>query len=352
MKRKKLLAASIAAALAPMTVQAVDFSISGHVNRMIRYADDGHDSDIQHLDNSGSWGSRWRMKGAGELDGGLMAGATIESSFLQNGGTPLVTTDEETNIVSKTSGSGDASTSLRHSYIWLSGNFGKLSLGHTAPAGTGAMWFSNSGAWMGTEYNSAAAASGVMLRTSNGATADSLGTNFGTVSLSRTSVLRYDTPSIGPVNASASIDGDDNWAIGGDVSTDMSGSSFSAGVLFAEAQDADETKFGIGGKVAFANGSSVGLAYGSDDSLSDDHKDIYVSLAHTWGNTSAAIGYRTVDSAHKGRDAKAIGLGFNQSLGGGVDVYAGYHHLSVEEDGGPEYEDVDVFHIGSVVRFK
>ena len=346
MKRKKLLAASIAAALAPMTAQAVDFSISGHVNRMIRYADDGHDSDVQHLDNSGLSGSRWRMEGAGELDGGLMAGATIESAFLQNGGTPLVDAEGM-----KTSGKGEADTSVRHSYIWLSGNFGKLSLGHTAPAGTGAMWTTYSGAWMGTAYDSPAVASGVLLRTSNGATDNSLVANFGSVSLSRTSVLRYDTPSIGPVSASASIDGDDNWAVGGSVSTDMGGSSFQAGLLFAEAQGNDETKFGIGGGVAFANGSSVNLAYGADDSKSDDHRDIYVGLAHTWGNSSAAIGYRTVKDAHDQRDAKAIGLGFNQSLGGGVDVYAGYNHMSVEEDGGPEYEDVDVFHIGSRVRF-
>ena len=342
MKRKKLLAASIAAAIAPMTAQAVDFSISGHVNRMIRYADDGHDSDVQHLDNSGFWGSRWRMRGEGELDGGLMAGATIESGFFQNGsGTPV-----------DNSGPGDANTGLRHSYIWLSGNFGKLSLGHTAPAGTGAMWTSHSGAWMGTQYSAANVASGVLLRTSSGAAAGSLFTNFGSVTLSRTSLLRYDTPSIGPVSASASIDGDDNWAVGGSVSTDMGGSSFTAGLLFAEDQKVDETKFGIGGGVAFANGSSVNLAYGADDSKSDDHRDIYVNLSHTWGNSSAAIGYRAVKDAYDQRDGTTIGLGFNQSLGGGVDVYAGYNHISVEKDGGPEYEDVDVFHIGSVVRFK
>ena len=51
---RKLLAAAVAGALAPMAAQAVDISVSGQVNRMIRYADDGHDSDVQHLDHGGA----------------------------------------------------------------------------------------------------------------------------------------------------------------------------------------------------------------------------------------------------------------------------------------------------------
>ena len=93
MQRKKLLAASIAAAIAPMTAQAVDVSVSGHVNRMIRYVDDGQDSDIQHLDHAGAGISRWRMSAEGELDNGLMAGAYIESGFGSNANTRTAMND-------------------------------------------------------------------------------------------------------------------------------------------------------------------------------------------------------------------------------------------------------------------
>ena len=153
MQRKKLLAASIAAAIAPMTAQAVDVSVSGQVNRMIRYADDGHDSDIQHIDHAGAGVSRWRMSAEGELDNGLMAGAYIESAFgsnantrtaMNDGGkneekhkaTTTVTEDENGVHTATTKVSADSNddTRLRHSYVWLSGNFGKLTLGHTGPS--------------------------------------------------------------------------------------------------------------------------------------------------------------------------------------------------------------------------
>ena len=359
---KKLLAAAVAGAIAPVVAQAVDVSVSGHVNRMIRYADDGHDSEIQHLDSGASL-SRWRMTAEGELDGGMMAGATIESAFSSNSaGTPL-----------DSGAGGNDNTSLRHSYIWLSGNFGKLSLGHTAPAGTGSMWSSHSGAWAGTEYSTTENANGVLLRTSGGKyvvtetsgpghdinedgelehatvtteTAASLWSAFKSVYTSRSDVLRYDTPSIGPVSMGVSIDGADMWAVQGSLNTDMGGVSVTGGAVFAEA-NADDKLFGISGGVAFGNGTSVNVAYGTNDSFDDDHTDAYVNLSHSWGNTSVAIDYRSVDNATPGMEGQSIGLGFNQSMGNGVDVYAGYHNYSIDMDDGTDVEDVDVFHIGS-----
>ena len=192
-----------------------------------------------------------------------------------------------------------------------------------------------------------------MLRTSNGKEAGSLFGSFGSVATARDDILRYDTPSIGPVGVGVSIDGDDNWAVQASLSTDMGGSSLIAGAFLAEDPGTDEKMFGIAGGVAFANGTSVNAAYGSRDSYSDsdNHDDVYVNLSHTWGNTSVAIDYRLVDNATEGREGQSLGLGFNQSLGNGVDVYAGYHNHSVDEDGGPEIEDMNVFHIGSMVRF-
>ena len=368
---KKLLAAAVAGAIVPVVAQAVDVSVSGHVNRMIRYADDGHDSEIQHLDSGASL-SRWRMTAEGELDGGMMAGATIESAFSSNSaGTPL-----------NSGAGGKDNTSLRHSYIWLSGNFGKLSLGHTSPAGTGSMWSSHSGAWAGTEYSTTENANGVLLRTSGGTHPDhfldrvtetnvthgaldkdgkvthetsevkgvTLWSAFKSVYTSRSDVLRYDTPSIGPVSMGVSIDGADMWAVQGSLNTDMGGVSVTGGAVFAEA-NADDKLFGISGGVAFGNGTSVNAAYGTNDSFDDDHSDAYINLSHSWGNTSVAIDYRSVDNATPGMEGQSIGLGFNQSMGNGVDVYAGYHNYSIDMDDGTDVEDVDVFHIGSRVKF-
>ena len=191
------------------------------------------------------------------------------------------------------------------------------------------------------------------MRTSNGKESGSLYGSFGSVATSRDDILRYDTPSIGSGRVGVSIDGEDNWAVQASLSTDMGGSSLIAVRFSPRTRVTDEKMFGIAGGVAFANGTSVNAAYGSRDSYSDsdNHDDVYVNLSHTWGNTSVAIDYRLVDNATEGKGGQSLASAFNQSLGNGVDVYAGYHNHSVDEDGGPEIEDMNVFHIGSMVRF-
>ena len=352
---RKLLAVAVAGAIAPMAAQALDVSVSGHVNRMIRYADDGHDSDVQHLDTTASR-SRWRMTAEGELDNGLTAGAHIESGFASNRtfkvGThtkgdvpdnPTAKKNDDGEVTGVDSGAPD----FRFSYIYLSGNFGKVTLGQAATAGNGAMWNSHNGAWAGAEYSSAEVASGVQLRTSGGGQlGNSLYSAFGSVNRGRNDILRYDTPSIGPVSIAGSVgNSTDDWSVGASLSTDLNGSSVIAGAIF------DDNQFGVSGGLQFANGTSVNLAYGTNEAgTRDDHRDIYANVAHTWGDTSATIDYRTVENWSADLDAQSIGLGMNHSLGGGVDVYAGYHHYSFDM-AEKDIENVSVFHVGSRVRF-
>ena len=50
----KLLAAAVAGVVAPipMTAQALETSISGYVNRMVRFADNNAGYDVQHFENT------------------------------------------------------------------------------------------------------------------------------------------------------------------------------------------------------------------------------------------------------------------------------------------------------------
>ena len=119
---KKLLAAAVAGAVtAPLTAQALDFDISGHINRAVRFADDGQASDIQHLDATASR-SRWAhqgLRGSGQRhDCGLLlrGGHRINRTF----GQALKATD----------GTDDpAGSNLRHSMVWFSGTWGTINLG-------------------------------------------------------------------------------------------------------------------------------------------------------------------------------------------------------------------------------
>ena len=66
-----LIAAAVSSALAlPMAAQAVEFSVSGHINRAIISVDGG--------DNVNSSQTRFRFTGSEELDNGLTAGVQLE----------------------------------------------------------------------------------------------------------------------------------------------------------------------------------------------------------------------------------------------------------------------------------
>ena len=78
---RKLIAVAVSSALAlPMAAQAVEFSVSGQVNRAIISQDgDGMDGSLRHADANSSE-SRFRFKGSEELDSGWSAGVNYELS--------------------------------------------------------------------------------------------------------------------------------------------------------------------------------------------------------------------------------------------------------------------------------
>jgi predicted porin len=352
---KKLLAAAIAGAVtAPTMVQAVDFSISGHINREVRFADDGQGSDIQHVDTTASR-SRWRIKGSGDLGNGMQAGLYHEQGIASNRTwtVPLKSADTV-----DSDGPGD----IRHSMIWFSGTWGTINLGHTAEAGNGAMFQSHNGAWQGEEYTSAEHCSGCLLRTTAGGTAGSLYSAFPTVSALRSDLIRYDSPAIGPASFQVSVSNNDQWSVGGFLSQEVGGGSFIMGASYLDKTNrGGATEFGISGGFAFSQGTSINLVYGQRDPVGGGptYDDFYANLAHSWGSSNVSIGYRTNSDSPfaatgAGQDAQSLGFGFAHSFSKpGVEVYAGYQNFAVDAAaGGPSIEDLNVFHIGSRIKFQ
>lgn len=337
---RKLLAAAVAGVVAPMTAQALDVSVSGHVNRIVRFADNGAGSDLQHLDHTASR-SRFRFTAEGEVMPGITAGARIESGFASNRGSA--------NDVDAAD-SGPGHDDFRYSELYFSGAFGKVTMGHAAVAGNGQMWQSHHSAWMGAEFG-VDSNSGISVMTSDDmSTGTTVGSYFsnGNITPGRANILRYDTPSIGPITVAASIekDGDDDhkWRLGGTLSSDVGGANVIGGLAYSE--DA----LGVAGGLAFANGTSVNAAWGNDDVDGRDYEVVYANVAHSWGNTSVVLQYQGTSNA-AGLDGQNIGLGLNQSLGSGVDVYAGFNNYSFDDATDRSLEDVNSLHVGSRVRF-
>ena len=187
---RKLIAAAVSSALAlPLAAQAVEFSVSGHVNRAIISVDGtgaDNDGDLQHVDANSSE-TRFRFTGSEELDSGMTAGIQLEI------GRP---SDWRT----------------RHANAYLSSAAGRVTIGQASAASDGMAHADLGGpSWLGGATNWCSYAS----------TGPACPSNDG----GRMEVLRYDTPAIGPAAIAFSVGNDDYW----DVKLSIAGSMGDAG---------------------------------------------------------------------------------------------------------------------------
>ena len=370
---KKLLAAAISGALAaPMTAQAVDFKTSGHINRMIRFADNGDNSDIQFTDNTSSR-SRVRFVGSSDIGNGMKAGVNLEIGFASNRQFPSGSPDiQDADGGDSFEGTGD---DIRHSALWFSGNWGKVHLGHTSGAADGMTGADLRGTWMGDPRTSWGGCSGcaVLSDTARGAggrpASQGILRNYhGTFDGGRLDVLRYDSPALGPATIRISAANKGRYEVGGYVNTDVGGGALALSAGYIEATDRSNwDRWGVAGSYRFSQGTAITLQYSSQlnsgrdtggpnpRASRDDATDFWGSIGHRWGANRVSISYgQTDDSFNNGSEGKRYGIGWQHEMSKvGVTLYAGAH-LFEQEGGvrGQDTEDFTIVRLGTRVQFK
>jgi hypothetical protein len=392
---RKLIAAAVSSALAlPMAAQAVEFSVSGHINRAIISVDGGgasgkadvHDGDVQHVDANSSQ-TRFRFTGSEELESGMTAGVQLEYGL---------------------------KTNVRHANVYLSTAGGKVTVGHASMATDGMAHADLGGAaWLGGATNWCSyASSGPACPSNDGG---------------RGPVLRYDTPAIGPASIAVSTGNDDyfdiklsiagsmgdagyDFRIGhiaeyeadvaavaamnqtvrgedlgkvllkdkgapadldssqnidaailnhetlskgavkltqltdggsqGDITDDLY-NKYTKGSLAGTKDVGDITT--MSGAVSFGQGTSVAAAWSQQDT-GDQVEYQYLKLDHSYGDGSIAVYYKRGEDDNT--EGSLWGIGLGHSLGGGATAYAGYRQIS--EDG---MKDIDLLLAGMRVTF-
>lgn len=327
--KRKLIVAAVAGTLAlPMAAQGVDIAASGHINRALVFSDHEGATDPAHVDG-GSSPSRFRFKGSEGLDNGLTVGVNLEYAVWNKD----VTAPKPPAMYDK-----DAYTirpAIRHAAVSIGGAFGTVHLGQTGPAThlIGHANFDNH-AWLsGTELGCDFCPSGG-------------GPEFGGAAFaygqSRTEIVKYDAPSIGPVALSVSGDGDDLWDVAARASVDGDVSY----QLQAGYTDRDtDTILAAAGAVGFSQGSHVNIAMAQrDPDVGNDTDWLHFGIGHNVGDTSVAA---TFTDSSFGGGGQSWGVGVGHAVGGGAVVYAGYKHLNFDD----AQEDYGFFVIGSRVIF-
>ena len=248
--RKNVLTVAIAAAMAaPMAAQAVDVTLSGHVNRALFINDSDSSTNSKVKDNASS-GTRIRVKGTGEMMDGGSAGVLLEYS-------------------------AGSSLGLRYADVWFSGEYGKVSIGQGDQGGEGSV------------YKGGAA----VLGTGHGQDTNGVASNYYTSldgGAGRNERIRYDSPAVGPVSAAVSVGNGDQVSAGISLSQDFGGTSFSAGIGTVQWPGSKTTVSGSAG-ISLASGISISGAWG----VGRDH----AGAAAVAGMDAIPAHFRSVDVA-------------------------------------------------------
>ena len=318
---KKALTAAIAGALAaPMAAQAVDVSISGHVSRALVHTDSKDGENSTRVEDYGSSGSRFRIKGSGETANGMTATVRLEYA----------------------AGNGGASPTVRYADISLAGPFGKLTMGQSDQGGEGSAYSDKSGVTIGhgQEYGGS-----------------TLTGYFGSLDGggSRNEVLRYDSPKLGMAGLALSAGNDNQYSAGVNFSGDMGGTALGAkfGYLKEADKDGKPTTIGLSAGTKLPSGFTLSVAWAkkSLDGTEADPSFVQSTLGYVFGNSSVGVSwYDSSDFENPDSDGTMLGIGFKHTMPkAGVDLYATAQTLDVE-DGDTDTKDT-VFVLASRVRF-
>ena len=389
--QKKALAVAIAGALAvPTAAQAVDYKISGQVNRGFMYLDDGVGTDFQFVDNDNS-STRFRFKGSEKIGRGLTAGFLWEVQMESNSSATVT-------VKQAGDGPGPVTFTERHIAAFFDGRWGKVTLGQTDGAANGTVERDLSGTTV-VALNSRQTVGGAIAFKSknvfNPNLTDSAGrtVTIGTAynhfdGLSRYDLVRYDTPTIGPgIVLSASVGGNDRFEGSGSIRTGLFGGKLDAALFYgSDKQRTNTEQYGGSLSFLFAQGFSIsghaasrsykGKTTGGRNSLRSDSNNTWgIKGGYKWGNNAVGIDFSQAnDAVLVGQNAadlaaggfagnyqgelNTFGLSYVYTLPKPkVELYAGWRlwsldSLPIQQMGTPgSTEDVNTVLAGTRIKF-
>lgn len=319
--------------------QAMDFKVSGQINRALSYADNGEQSATNFVDNAGS-NSRFRFTGSQDMGNGLTAGFKYEIGFnaSSSDGVDIGTNPKN---AAKT-------IDPRTQEAWVKGDFGKVTFGkgYGAAAFTGDMDLSGTD-WIGggigyTDYSSSMTFNDGTNKIMTIGDAMSYFTSF-----SRYGRVQYDSPSLGGTVISASYGNGGAVEIGAVYAGKMGENTVNIGAGYANSHKLSLTtdsvtgytpgvdtgskkQTSLSGSILMPSGLNFTLTYNTektqDTTAGHDAKTMFGQVGYISGKNHYALNYgKTKDLAAEGVEGKQLGAAYVYDWGQGVQLYASYH---------------------------
>ena len=333
-------------------------AISGQVNRMLFYADDGDQARWFQADNDAA-STRMRFVGKTKMDEDWTAGTNIEVQFASNS-TADVTIDQNTATIASNS------FTERKLELWFANAMlGKLYLGQGAAASDGTVEedLSGTGAISSSGYSGLGGSLAIRLSGTGGTTSGvAIGDMFDTQDgLGRDDRIRYDSPTFSGTKFSTSwVDGDE-WDLAARYGREFNGTEVALAAGYWDASPtAQKTGYGMSASIKAPFGTSLSGSYSSEDLEAagrDDEEFWYVKLGHDFdmtslGGSAVSIDFsQTEDQGATGREGTFYSVAAAQSIDKlSAELYAilGIYDADLP---GVQTEDVTIGGFGALVRF-
>jgi len=342
-----LLAIIAAAMLAVPPAQAVDFGISGQINRAMMYVDDGHTGKWFFVDNENS-STRFRFTGSNDFENSWKVGIVWEVEMQSNASNEVSMTETDTSGITFRE---------RKMEFWVGQKYGKVWLGQGDMASNSTSEVDLSGTTVAA-YSSLADIAGDFEFQDNGAginvTVGGSRSNFD--GLSRQDRVRYDTPTFAGFYGSTSVASQSRWDLALRYAGDFGWGKLAAAAAYADYGTSNDTQDGIissSASLLLPMGLNFTVSYAKRDQDDTDPWNLFGKLGYQFLEKHAAsIQYgRTENLSAKDDKGDTFSLAYVFSPWKSVEFYANYTVHMLDRDVGSDPDDINVGFFGGRVKF-
>lgn len=347
-----VLASLMATVLLISPAWALEAKLSGQINQMVMYADDGKDSDFFVTDNNNS-STRIRATGEEAVSDSVKVGFQFEMEALENSSNRISISNSDAAGTNKT-----LEWNSRWLNIYFDTQFGKFEIGKGDAAANGITELDLSGTSVAAFSSIASTSSAFALRYDDGSSGSTIGQVFSNFdgALSRTERIRYNTPSFAGLTFAAAAANAGAWDASLMYSAEIYG-KIVAGLGYTNMQrNADYTQ--IAGSVSWLApfGLNVTFAYGSqdyNDSAYADPTNYYVKVGYITGIHAFSIEYdNCADYNLRDRTGTMYGAAYVIKPWKPVELYAAYRLYSVDNpSSSTDPKDFSQFYAGTRIKF-
>lgn len=246
----------------------------------------------------------------------------------------------------------------RHIDAYLSGGFGKVSLGQGNGAANGGMENDVAGTTLVT-YSGMTDLGGAI---QFGGMGPAIGATTGNLDFeSRYDRLRYDAPKLGPLDIAVSVStksGNDVYELAIHPRIKMGGSNLRSAIGYSVEKKGgalgDEQTLGVSASYLFPSGFNGTVAHGtqsSDAAGSVDKEITYFKLGYKTGDHAMSLDYGIgSDFDQAGDDSTGYGVGYVYTAAKWIELYAGAKIHSLDR-AGFNADDITVISAGTRIKF-